>query len=212
MVRPGAGRPQVFVGRQDEVAALLDAAGRARGGAGFALVGGEAGAGKSTLLERLRERLADGGWRVVTGRCPESAGRRRPGRGPRCCATWPGTSRPPPRTRCSPRCSPTRTRPVGRTPSPAGSGCTARSSPTCTPPPGRCRSPSCWTTCTPPTRRPGNCSANWPPTRPPPAAACWWWPRCARARANSRTCWPSWPAVRRCGCRSEGSPSLTPDG
>ncbi|MGW4805528.1 BTAD domain-containing putative transcriptional regulator [Kitasatospora sp. NPDC004272] len=74
VVRPGAGRPQVFVGRQDEVAALLDAAGRARGGAGFALVGGEAGAGKSTLLERLRERLTDRGWRVVTGRCPESAG------------------------------------------------------------------------------------------------------------------------------------------
>ncbi|GLW68039.1 hypothetical protein Kpho02_03380 [Kitasatospora phosalacinea] len=72
--RPGAGRVQVFVGRQDELAALSGAAGRARGGAGFALVSGEAGAGKSTLLGRLREQLGAGGWRVVTGRCPESAG------------------------------------------------------------------------------------------------------------------------------------------
>ncbi|MFF4339183.1 BTAD domain-containing putative transcriptional regulator [Kitasatospora sp. NPDC001540] len=72
--RSGAGRVQVFVGRREELAALSGAAGRARGGAGFALVSGEAGAGKSTLLGRLREQLGAGGWRVVTGRCPESAG------------------------------------------------------------------------------------------------------------------------------------------
>ncbi|MFE1322328.1 ATP-binding protein [Kitasatospora phosalacinea] len=73
-VGPGAGRAQVFVGRQGELAALAGAAGQARGGVGFALVSGEAGAGKSTLLGRLREQLGAGGWRVVTGRCPESAG------------------------------------------------------------------------------------------------------------------------------------------
>ncbi|RAJ32039.1 transcriptional regulator [Kitasatospora sp. SolWspMP-SS2h] len=72
--RPAGGRPQVFVGRRDELAALLGAAGRARGGVGFALVSGEAGVGKSTVLGRLRERLAADGWRVLTGRCPESAG------------------------------------------------------------------------------------------------------------------------------------------
>ncbi|MEV7214710.1 BTAD domain-containing putative transcriptional regulator [Kitasatospora cineracea] len=71
--RPG-GRPQVFVGRTEELAALRGAAERARGAAAFALVSGEAGAGKSTLLGRLREQLAADGWRVLTGRCPESAG------------------------------------------------------------------------------------------------------------------------------------------
>ncbi|QKW24555.1 AAA family ATPase [Kitasatospora sp. NA04385] len=71
--RPAA-RAQVFVGRQGELAALRGAAGQARGGAAFALVSGEAGAGKSTLLGRLREELDGAGWRVVTGRCPESEG------------------------------------------------------------------------------------------------------------------------------------------
>ncbi|WP_280842385.1 BTAD domain-containing putative transcriptional regulator [Kitasatospora phosalacinea] len=73
-VRSGAGRSPVFVGRQGELAALSGAAEQARGGVGFALVSGEAGAGKSTLLGRLREQLAGAGWRVVTGRCPESEG------------------------------------------------------------------------------------------------------------------------------------------
>ncbi|MFJ1751480.1 BTAD domain-containing putative transcriptional regulator [Kitasatospora sp. NPDC088134] len=67
-------RVAVFVGREEELAALGRAAGQARGGVGFALVSGEAGAGKSTLLGRLREQLGGAGWRVVTGRCPESAG------------------------------------------------------------------------------------------------------------------------------------------
>ncbi|KIQ65100.1 hypothetical protein TR51_13820 [Kitasatospora griseola] len=64
----------VFVGRQEELAALRRAAEAARGGVGFALVSGEAGAGKSTVLGRLGEELGAHGWRVVTGRCPESAG------------------------------------------------------------------------------------------------------------------------------------------
>ncbi|MGX4733962.1 BTAD domain-containing putative transcriptional regulator [Kitasatospora griseola] len=78
---PGPGRRAVsavpggvFVGRQEELAALRRAAGAARGGVGFALVSGEAGAGKSTVLGRLGEELGAHGWRVVTGRCPESAG------------------------------------------------------------------------------------------------------------------------------------------
>ncbi|KDN81745.1 BTAD domain-containing putative transcriptional regulator [Kitasatospora cheerisanensis] len=73
-VRPAGSAGGVFVGRQEELALLRRAAAAARGGVGFALVGGEAGAGKSTLLGRLAEELADGGWRVATGRCPESAG------------------------------------------------------------------------------------------------------------------------------------------
>ncbi|MFG2692425.1 BTAD domain-containing putative transcriptional regulator [Kitasatospora sp. NPDC048407] len=73
--RTAASRPGgVFVGRLEELAALRRAAEAARGGAGFALVSGEAGAGKSTLLGRLTEELTGHGWRVVTGRCPESAG------------------------------------------------------------------------------------------------------------------------------------------
>ncbi|MEU0935930.1 BTAD domain-containing putative transcriptional regulator [Embleya sp. NPDC005971] len=72
--RPG-GPADLFVGRDDELAALLGAAGRV-GAAGLrvALVTGEAGLGKSALLSRLAGELERAGLLVATGRCPEVDG------------------------------------------------------------------------------------------------------------------------------------------
>lgn len=62
-----------FVGRDREVAALLDDAHAAQaGGVRLALVAGEPGAGKSALVEEVARRLP--GWRVAWGRCPEVEG------------------------------------------------------------------------------------------------------------------------------------------
>ncbi|MEV4702779.1 BTAD domain-containing putative transcriptional regulator [Actinoplanes sp. NPDC049316] len=71
---PAAGR--VFVGRQDELALLEAAAGRAAGGDEpvVALISGEPGAGKSALAETLAGRLAGQGWVVLWGRGPEDDG------------------------------------------------------------------------------------------------------------------------------------------
>ncbi|MFE0148194.1 BTAD domain-containing putative transcriptional regulator [Nonomuraea sp. NPDC059007] len=64
-----------FVGRADELEALLRAAASARsGGPGVALVSGEAGLGKTSLLRRLRDRLARDGWLVAAGSCPRAEG------------------------------------------------------------------------------------------------------------------------------------------
>ncbi|MFF2352642.1 BTAD domain-containing putative transcriptional regulator [Kitasatospora sp. NPDC058115] len=72
--RPGTDAP-LFVGRETELARLLEAAGRAAGaGPGVALVTGEAGLGKSALLERLGERLQADGWLVAAGRAPDDEG------------------------------------------------------------------------------------------------------------------------------------------
>ncbi|MEV4020778.1 BTAD domain-containing putative transcriptional regulator, partial [Nonomuraea angiospora] len=61
-----------FVGRQEELAALVAAATEAvTDGARIALVTGEAGLGKSTLLEHLGRRLERDGWLVAVGHCPE---------------------------------------------------------------------------------------------------------------------------------------------
>ncbi|MEU8151473.1 BTAD domain-containing putative transcriptional regulator [Nonomuraea sp. NPDC048901] len=61
-----------FVGRQEELAALVAAAAEAAAdGARIALVTGEAGLGKSTLLERLGRRLERDGWLVAVGHCSE---------------------------------------------------------------------------------------------------------------------------------------------
>jgi DNA-binding SARP family transcriptional activator/tetratricopeptide (TPR) repeat protein len=68
-------RAASFVGRGDEVAALVSAAGAAAAdGARFAVVTGEAGLGKSTLLEHLGAQLERDGWLVAAGRCPEVDG------------------------------------------------------------------------------------------------------------------------------------------
>ncbi|NKY86849.1 AfsR/SARP family transcriptional regulator [Nocardia veterana] len=61
-----------FVGRENELAALLAAAGETvRRQVRVALVSGEAGLGKSMLLEQLGARLAQDGWLVAAGRCPD---------------------------------------------------------------------------------------------------------------------------------------------
>ncbi|GAB7110984.1 hypothetical protein JCM4814A_93020 [Streptomyces phaeofaciens JCM 4814] len=64
----------LFVGRSAELDAADAAARAARRAGGVLLVTGEAGAGKSALLERFAGRLAEAGWRVVTGRCPQDEG------------------------------------------------------------------------------------------------------------------------------------------
>ncbi|MFF3940492.1 BTAD domain-containing putative transcriptional regulator [Streptomyces phaeofaciens] len=64
----------LFVGRSAEMDAANAAARAARRAGGVLLVTGEAGAGKSALLERFAGRLAEAGWRVVTGRCPQDEG------------------------------------------------------------------------------------------------------------------------------------------
>ena len=72
---PPSPAPTDLVGRDRELAALTDAARRARPGEpALALIAGEAGGGKSALLGRLRQELLTAGWRVVVGRCPESQG------------------------------------------------------------------------------------------------------------------------------------------
>ncbi|MYW01565.1 BTAD domain-containing putative transcriptional regulator, partial [Streptomyces sp. SID3343] len=64
--------PDLFVGRDGELAALAATAAEVRSGrTRVALVTGEAGLGKSALLARFTARLEHEGWLVATGRCPE---------------------------------------------------------------------------------------------------------------------------------------------
>ncbi|MRH87787.1 AAA family ATPase [Nocardia sp. SYP-A9097] len=62
-----------FVGRTRELDELQRAAGVGRAPRVAAVIG-EAGSGKSLLLQRFRAELGNGGWRVITGRCPEEDG------------------------------------------------------------------------------------------------------------------------------------------
>lgn len=68
--------PAGLVGRETELTTLHAAAGqvRARSDRRVALIAGEPGAGKSTLIDRFVRDLRADRWRVVIGRCPESAG------------------------------------------------------------------------------------------------------------------------------------------
>ncbi|MEU4776278.1 AAA family ATPase [Micromonospora sp. NPDC023644] len=62
----------VLVGRQQELAALRDALGRARAGEPTTvLVGGEAGVGKTRLLEEFGRSATEGGARLLVGQCLE---------------------------------------------------------------------------------------------------------------------------------------------
>ncbi|KAA2251411.1 AAA family ATPase [Solihabitans fulvus] len=72
---PRAARAEdLFVGRDGELAALGAVAQEVPArGVRVALVTGEAGLGKSALLSRLAENLAEDGWLVATGRCPEDS-------------------------------------------------------------------------------------------------------------------------------------------
>ena len=65
-----------FVGREDELNTLHTVAhdARTRSDRRVVLVAGEAGAGKSALIERVAQELRADRWRLVLGRCPESAG------------------------------------------------------------------------------------------------------------------------------------------
>ncbi|MFE6837763.1 AAA family ATPase [Streptomyces sp. NPDC057705] len=64
-----------LLGRDEELAAIADAAERARGGrAQVVLVSGEAGIGKSSLLQAALRQLPTQGWLVGSGQCPETDG------------------------------------------------------------------------------------------------------------------------------------------
>ncbi|MFI6759228.1 BTAD domain-containing putative transcriptional regulator [Micromonospora sp. NPDC050417] len=66
---------ELFVGREQELAALGEAAAEAvADGPRIVLLTGEAGAGKTSLLVRFRRELAARGWLVSVGRCPEVEG------------------------------------------------------------------------------------------------------------------------------------------
>ena len=62
----------VFIGRVEELGALLAALQRARAGeSGFAVIGGEAGVGKTRLLEEFGQRASAAAVRVLSGQCVE---------------------------------------------------------------------------------------------------------------------------------------------
>ena len=63
---------ELFVGRGDELRAIAAAAARHAGG--VVLITGEGGAGKTRLLDRAVAHLAEAGWTVVTGSCPDAGG------------------------------------------------------------------------------------------------------------------------------------------
>ncbi|WKD32154.1 AfsR/SARP family transcriptional regulator [Streptomyces xanthophaeus] len=72
---PAATGAELFVGRDEELERLTDAAHRARAaGPGVALVTGEAGLGKTALLHALGDRLRAEGWLVAFGRTTDAEG------------------------------------------------------------------------------------------------------------------------------------------
>ncbi|MDF5757274.1 BTAD domain-containing putative transcriptional regulator [Spongiactinospora sp. TRM90649] len=64
--------PEPFVGRENELARLVTAAGRT-GHFTVAVVSGDAGEGKSTLVRRLALTLGTEGWIAAAGACPDSS-------------------------------------------------------------------------------------------------------------------------------------------
>jgi len=69
---PARTQDDLFVGRGDELRVIAAAAARYAGG--VLLITGEGGAGKSRLLDQAARRLAESGWTVVTGSCPDAGG------------------------------------------------------------------------------------------------------------------------------------------
>jgi class 3 adenylate cyclase len=66
--------PAPLVGRDDDVAALLQSWGRAVGGARVVVLDGEAGAGKTRLLGEFAGLVNEAGGSVLAGRCNERVG------------------------------------------------------------------------------------------------------------------------------------------
>ncbi|NRQ34616.1 AAA family ATPase [Nonomuraea sp. NN258] len=71
-VRPSVPDEPAIVGRARELAILREEA--AHGAYRIVWLGGEPGAGKTTLAETFAAELAERGWRVAFGRCPEIDG------------------------------------------------------------------------------------------------------------------------------------------
>ena len=69
---PARAQDDLFVGRGDELRAIAAAAAQRTGG--VVLITGEGGAGKSRLLDQAAGQLAEAGWTVVTGTCPDVGG------------------------------------------------------------------------------------------------------------------------------------------
>jgi DNA-binding SARP family transcriptional activator len=67
---PVQAQHDLFVGRGNELRVIAAAAARPAGG--VVLITGEGGAGKSSLLDRAADNLAETGWTVVTGTCPDA--------------------------------------------------------------------------------------------------------------------------------------------
>jgi DNA-binding SARP family transcriptional activator len=65
-------RDELFVGRGDELRAIAAAAAGHAGG--VVLITGEGGAGKTRLLDQAVAHLAEAGWTVVAGSCPDAGG------------------------------------------------------------------------------------------------------------------------------------------
>ena len=66
---------ELYVGRDAELSQVTRSAAEAAAGrTRIVLVAGDAGAGKSALADRVSQQLADQGWMVAFGRCPEHEG------------------------------------------------------------------------------------------------------------------------------------------
>lgn len=66
---------EFYVGRDAELSQVTRSAAEAAAGrTRIVLVAGDAGAGKTALADRVSQQLADQGWTVTSGRCPEHEG------------------------------------------------------------------------------------------------------------------------------------------
>jgi hypothetical protein len=151
---------ELFVGRGDELRAIAAAAARHAGG--VVLITGEGGAGKTRLLDRAVAHLAEAGWTVVTGSCPDAGG----APSASACCSIPTHGPPAPAPAPAPAPVPAPGQMPRRTPRRRVSGSIRRCSPGC----DRPRPPGPWPcssmTCTRRTRKRWPCSRPWRPGWP----------------------------------------------